>query len=42
MATNDSYEAPMLVEVGDFVELTQGIWTGCPSDWFGRLAWIGC
>ncbi|WP_238014359.1 lasso RiPP family leader peptide-containing protein [Dactylosporangium sp. AC04546] len=40
MAT--TYIAPALVEIGNFNELTMGLWSGCPRDWFNGLAWIGC
>ncbi|MFC9973924.1 lasso RiPP family leader peptide-containing protein [Spirillospora sp. NPDC127200] len=29
-----AYEAPALVEIGDFAELTLGLNSGCPVDWY--------
>jgi hypothetical protein len=42
MTHEDIYEPPMLVEVGDFTELTLGLWFGCPSDWFGGDTPLAC
>ncbi|UNO43084.1 lasso RiPP family leader peptide-containing protein [Streptomyces sp. MST-110588] len=35
------YEPPTLVEIGDFADLTLGIW-GCPHDWFGLSTPFAC
>ncbi|MFJ7418789.1 lasso RiPP family leader peptide-containing protein [Streptomyces uncialis] len=36
------YEAPTLVEVGDFTELTLGTPWGCPNDLFGWNTPFAC
>ncbi|MFI6981042.1 lasso RiPP family leader peptide-containing protein [Embleya sp. NPDC050154] len=42
MTYDDSYEPPALVEVGDFTELTLGLWWGCPHDVFGGPTPLAC
>jgi hypothetical protein len=40
--SQDVYEAPALVEIGSFRELTLGVPWWCPYDWFGIGYVVGC
>ena len=36
------YEPPAMTELGEFEELTSGVWTDCYYDWVWRAYWAGC
>jgi hypothetical protein len=42
MTHEGAYEAPALVEIGDFAELTLGVSWWCPYDWFWSGYVVGC